>query len=291
MSTSPYATSPPAPSRSLLRRARPGTGERRSFYSRAVTELLDRGVLDRSASVLVTCGGDLDRDVLRTLDLDRVTITNLDERLGADAFAPYAWSYVDAESLPYPDGAFDWGIVSAGLHHCRSPHRAVLELYRVSRCGILCLESRDSASMRLAVRLGLVDDYEVSAVAAHGLVAGGVANTAVPNYVYRWSEREFEKTIASYAPHARHRFVYLRELEIPWSVVAAGRGVRGLVLRALAPLARTVAWMLPSQANLLAFACVKPPGAEGLQPWIRDRGAGPEPDADWIRARYRTTDE
>ena len=204
------------------------------FYDEAALEKEMRRVFDdKDVDAVIVGGQRWDEAVFAAMPrcqvlvscsvgLDRVTITNLDERLGEDVFAPYDWLFADAEALPYPDGAFDWGIVSAGLHHCRSPHRAVLELYRVSRRGILCLESRDSAVMRLAVRLRLVDDYEVGAVAAHGLVAGGVANTAVPNYVYRWTEREFEKTVASYAPHARHRFVYLRELEIPWSVVDAG---------------------------------------------------------------------
>ena len=264
--------------------------ERGSFYRRAVERLLDDGCLTREMSVLVTCGGDLDRDVLRSLGFEDVTITNLDERLGEDAFAPYAWSYADAEALPFADASFDWAVVSAGLHHCRSPHRAVLELYRVARRGVLGLESRDSASMRIAVRLGLVDEYEVTAVAAHGLAAGGVANTAVPNYVYRWTEREFEKTIASYAPHARHRFLYLRELEIPWSVVDAGGGLRGRVLRSLAPVARATARVAPSQANLFAFAAVKPRGPEGLQPWLRQGPSGPEPDGDWIRSRYGVND-
>ncbi len=235
-------------------------------------------------SVLVTCGGDLDRDVFRTLGFENVTITNLDERLGEDAFAPFAWAHADAEALPFEDGSFDWTVVSAGLHHCRSPHRAVLELYRVARCGLLGLESRDSASMRLASRLRLVDDFEVTAVAAHDFAAGGVANTAIPNYVYRWTEREVEKTIASFAPHLQHRFLYLCELEIPWSVVDAGGSTRGAVVRGLAPVVRGVARIMPSQANLFAFAVVKP-GPDGLQPWLREGPAGPEPDRDWFRSR------
>ena len=69
--------------------------------------------------------------------------------------------------------------------------------------------------MRVAVKLGAVDEYELAAVAAHGLRSGGVANTSTPNYVYRWSEREVEKTVASFAPHARHRIRFFREFELP----------------------------------------------------------------------------
>lgn len=258
-------------------------GDRSGFYTRAVRGLLDEGVLGRDDRVLVTCGGRLDRDVLHAAGLANVTITNLDERITMDEYEPYAWQRADAEALPYDAGAFDWGLVAAGLHHCRSPHRALLELYRVSRRGVLGVESRDGLAMRAAVRAGLVDDYELGAVAAHGLAAGGVANTAVPNYVYRWTEREVEKTIASYAPHARHRFLFLHELELPEAVLASTRGRRGAALRALRPVARGVARVLPSQANLFAFAVVKEPG---LQPWLRPGPDGPEPDPAWLGERY-----
>ena len=56
--------------------------------------------------------------------------------------------------------------------------------------------------MRVAQRLGVVDEYELTAVADNGLPAGGVRNSPVPNYVYRWTEREVEKTIASAASAA-----------------------------------------------------------------------------------------
>jgi SAM-dependent methyltransferase len=264
--------------------------ERGGFYRRTLARLLADGALRREMSVLVTCGGALDRDVLHSHSFEDVTITNLDERLGEDVFAPYRWQHADAEALPFPEDTFDWAIVSAGLHHCRSPHRAVLEMYRVARRGILGIESRDSLGMRLAARAGLVDDYEVTAVAAHDFAAGGVANTAVPNYVYRWTEREVEKTIASHAPHVKHRFLYHRELEIPWSVVDAGGTARRALFRGLAPIAGAVARIAPSQTNLFAFAVVKPGLPEGLQPWLREGEAGPRPDEEWIRARYRTRD-
>ncbi len=261
------------------------TGERSGFYRRAVQRLLDDGLLAREMSLLVTCGGRLDRDVLDGLALTDVTITNLDDRIGPDEYAPFPWRREDAEALSFSDGSFDWGVVAAGLHHCRSPHRALLELYRVARVGVLGIESRDSLAMRTAVRAGLVDDYEVGAVAAHGLEAGGVGNTSVPNYVYRWTEREVEKTVASYAPQTRHRFLYLRELELPEAVLDSTRGGRATVLRALGPVARGVARVLPSQANLFAFAVVEA-GPDGLQPWLREGADGPEPDEAWVRERY-----
>ena len=227
--------------------------EREHFYRRVVGELLEQGVLSRDLALVVVGGGELDRSVLAAHGLENVTLTNLDPAKG---------EVEDAEALSYADGSFDFGIVSAALHHCRSPHRALLELYRVSRAGVLALEARDSTLMRLANRLGVAEEYELTVVAAEGFRAGGVANSAVPNYVYRWTEREVEKTIRSAAPERRHRFLWFRELELPLSVLeATGKSA----WRAARWPLRALVTVLPGQANLFAFAVLK----GDLQPWMR----------------------
>jgi hypothetical protein len=129
--------------------------------------------------------------------------------------------------------------------------------------------------MRLANRMGVAEEYELTVVAAEGFRAGGVANSAVPNYVYRWTEREVEKTIRSAAPERRHRFVWFRELELPLSILeATGKSAWRF---ARLPLRALVA-VFPGQANLFAFAVLK----EDLQPWMRTET---EPDAAEIRRR------
>jgi len=256
---------------------------RSSFYRRVLGTLLAEGVIDPSMSVLVSCGGSADRDALASAGFTDVTITNVDSSGDDGALAPFGWEHQDAEDLTYEDGSFDVAIVSAGLHHCRSPHRALLELYRVARVAAIALESRDSSLMRLAVRLGAVDDYELAAVAAHGLAAGGVANTSTPNFVYRWTEREVEKTIASYAPHARHRIRFFREFELPDTLIEADRGARAAVLRLARPAVTGITRVLPSQANLFAFAIEKPDPVRGLQPWM---AAADAPDEHVIGERY-----
>jgi SAM-dependent methyltransferase len=261
--------------------------ERSSFYRRVLEQLLGDGVVHRDMSVLVVAGGQADRDVFRDLGFEHVTISNVDEAVAAEELSPYEWRYQDAEALSYPDGSFDVTVVSAGLHHCRSPHRALLELYRVARVVAIALESRDSSLMRLAVRLGAVDEYELAAVAAHGLEAGGVANTSTPNYVYRWTEREVEKTIASFAPHVRHRIRFFREFELPEGLVAIDRGPRARLLRLAAPVVTGVTRVLPSQANLFAFAIEKPHQPQDLQPWMRMEGGNPRPDPEIVGKRYR----
>jgi SAM-dependent methyltransferase len=255
--------------------------ERSGFYHRVLEQLLEREIVRRDMSVLVVAGGPADRDAFHRLGFERVTISNLDE--GAAAVEPYEWVRQDAESLGYPDASFDLAVASAGLHHCRSPHRALLELYRVARVAALALESRDGALMRIAVRLGAVDEYELAAVADHGLRAGGVANTSTPNYVYRWTEREVEKTIASFAPHARHRIHWFREFELPTVLLELDRSPRARLLRLAAPAVAALTRILPRQANLFAFAIEKPDPVRDLQPWM---ATPDEPDAAVIGRHY-----
>jgi SAM-dependent methyltransferase len=264
------------------------TRERDEFYTATVAALVDRGVLGRDMRLLVAAGGKADRDVLHSFGFSNVTISNMVDA-AHDAYVPYGYEVQDLEALDYDDGAVDWAIVSAGLHHCRSPHRALLELYRVVRRGVLALESRDCAALRLAVRLGAIDAYELTAVAAHDFRGGGVRGTDVPNYVYRWTEREVEKTIASYAPEARHRFMYFHALELPLSIfdVDARRRRLGGLLRAGHPLLRRFARVVPSQANLFAFAVIKPQLPRDLQPWLTMENGRVTADESWIRRRLR----
>ena len=241
--------------------------EREGFYRRVLRALVEDGRIQLGWRVLVVAGGEIDREALDACGFTDVTVTNLDPGPGEER--------QDAEALTYADGAFDFAIISAGLHHCASPHRALLELYRVGRHGLLALEARDSLLMRAAQRFGVVDDYELTAVAANDFRSGGVRNTATPNYVYRWTEREVVKTISSAAPEARHRYVWFRELELPVSVLeASGRGAWRF---AALPL-KAVTKVLPRQANLFAFAVFR----DGLQPWMRDES---HVDADAVRAR------
>jgi len=119
--------------------------EREHFYERVVGELLEQGLVRREMRVLVVAGGELDRRVFAAHGFGDVTFSNLSSQDAAD--------FEDAEALSYPDGSFDLAVISAALHHCRSPHHALLELHRVARVGLVALEARDSALMRLAIRL------------------------------------------------------------------------------------------------------------------------------------------
>src|SRR5437773_10369620 len=113
------------------------------FYETTLEWLIDKGVLTREMSVLVVCAGQFDRDVLLKAGFTDVTISNLDSRWSGYEFSPFRWSCQDAEKLEFPDDEYDFCIAHDGLHHCASPHRALLEMFRVAKKGVLVFEPRD----------------------------------------------------------------------------------------------------------------------------------------------------
>jgi SAM-dependent methyltransferase len=241
------------------------------FYRQVVNEILH----DRSASLLVVCGGPGDRKLLSDLGFLDVTITNLS--LDSNLYSPYKFACEDAEDLSFPDGAFDYVVVHAGLHHCQSPHRALLEMYRTCRRGALVFEARDSFLVRLASRLGLSNDYEIQAVARGNR---GMRDTCYPNYIYRWTEREVHKAIRSHAPHVIPRIRFFYGLSIPdWR---HGSLARRAVLRMLLPIAWLLRMLAPKQGNLFAIYIAKEPD---LQPWLRLQSGKVTFDPAWKRQR------
>jgi SAM-dependent methyltransferase len=227
------------------------------FYVDVLERLLAAGTIATSDSVLIVCAGPLDEAVVRQVGFADFTITNVDEGM--------ANQRQDAENLSYDDGSFDIVIVHAGLHHCHSPHRALLEMYRVARKCAVAFESRDSLTMRAAVRLGLTEDYEVSAISSDGK-RGGVADTGIPNFVYRWTERDVRNTIASYDPAFVPHIRFFYDLRIPIQrFTRNGNQAMRFIGLLVEPLSKLFAAVAPKQCNEFAFAISK---AKIVQPWI-----------------------
>ncbi len=256
-----------------------------SFYSKTVSSIVQSGGITLQDRVLVVCGGTLDKGVWAELGFSNVVISNIDDRMNAALYAPFEWSYQDAENLTFEDESFDLVVTHAGLHHCASPHRALLEMLRVARKGVLMFESRDSLVMRLATRLGFADAYEIEAVVANSYRYGGVRNSPIPNFVYRWTERELEKTVAcfdaSHRPNLRFFYGYLLPIERLKMARSKLKYLLALLLQGLAPL---VFGVLPRQGNLFA-ALINKQGP--LLDWIALRDGQPEIDVAWCKARYQ----
>ena len=105
----------------------------------------------------------------------------------------------DLRDLTFKDKSFDYTITNATIHHIDLPHKAITELYRVAIKGVLVIESTDSLIMRLATKIKLAEEFEVSSVNEDKNI-GGLLDTAIPNYVYRWTEKEILKLLKSFDP-------------------------------------------------------------------------------------------
>jgi SAM-dependent methyltransferase len=257
-----------------------------NFYADTLRKLLERKIITKSMKILVVCAGEFDRDVLSNLGFSNVVISNLDVRMNGDEFAPFSWSFQDAENLTYGDNAFDFCIAHSGLHHCFSPHRALLEMYRVAQKGLLVLEPRDSFLVRLGVRLNFGQEYEVAAVAGNHLKFGGVKNTAIPNYVYRWTEREVEKTVRAYVPWGSPNLSFFYALRVPEARLKALKNpIVVLAVRMAVPFLNVFTFVLPKQSNNFAFA-VQKPTQNDLQPWLSIELGTPVINEAWIKSRY-----
>ncbi len=257
------------------------------FYLRTLRDLLKKGVVKRSMSVLVVCGGETDKNVFQQLGFKDVTITNLDSSWTEEEIAPYRWDCQDAENLTYPDNSFDISVVCAGLHHCHSPHRALLQIFRVARYCALAIESNDSILSRIAENLKIADEYELAGVVGNEYLYGGVNNTPIPNYIYRWTEREVIKTISSFAPYSRQRIFWYYGFAPPILLLKGRKDLTGLMIMYVAyPFLWVMTKLFKSMGNQFAFAVTKPDLSKELFPWLWLNEGVPTINPEWVEKNF-----
>lgn len=262
-----------------------------TFYQKTINSLLRANVLHTKMRILIVCGNDIDRDVLLQSGFSDVVISNLDTRITGDEFSPFMWSFQDAENLTFEDDSFDFAIVHDGLHHCHSPHRALLEMYRVTRKGLLLFEPYDNLFTRLGVLLRFGQDYEHAAVFDNDCAFGGVCNTEIPNYVHRWTSREIVKTICAFAPYGHHDFTFIHKLRIPWRQLKVRRNKLYLFVVLLSlPFLKVFTKIFPKQSNCYATYVLKPVFPRDLHPWLHWENGQIKPNHVWMANRYKKRD-
>lgn len=231
-------------------------------------QLVAEGVLRLDDAVLAVCAGEAEQELFSALQFTNVTLSGLFE--GGEATAsPFRWSLQDAQHLTFGDKTFDFCFVSDGIHHCASPHRALLEMYRVCRTGILVFDSRDSLLMRLANALNLSPVYELEAVVFNDFERGGVDNTHIPNHIYRMTEREFKKTIRSYDPVGQHRFRFFYGLNLPYAQADLRKsGWKRLAIRVAGPFVKLFTRLFKRPCNSFAMVALRPRLPGELWPWL-----------------------
>ena len=251
---------------------------RLSFYKTTVSKWIPK----RDASILVTAGGINDRNVFMELAFIDVVITNIDNDFSSKTIYPYSWDKQNLEELTFPDNSFDYVVVHAGLHHCRSPHKALLEMYRVAKKAIIAFEPTDNFTVRLMQKINLAQTYEYTAVIANEGKSGGVNNTQIPNYIYRWTKAEIEKVINSYDPVARHKFYYKFGNDIPTPEYIGTNIFKLLLIKFFMPIYRFWGLCFPSQQNLFAFMVEKPDIKNNLHPWLINNKNGITFNPQWV---------
>lgn len=226
-----------------------------SLYSKVVQEFIE----DKNASILVGAGDMKDKKIFEKLGYTNVVISNILNF--EDNFSPYSFRQENAECFSFPDETFDYAIIHAGVHHTRLPHKTLTEMYRVAIKGVLIFEGHDSLLIRITQKLGLTQEYEVAENSTCG-----VNGTDVPNYIFRWTRREVEKTIKSYAPAFKHRFLYKHATRYPNGFDLSKS--KRLLIKLLYPLFLLLVILFPSQQNNFVIFIEKPSIQDSLLPWL-----------------------
>ena len=182
------------------------------FYVDVLKAAMRDDAVRQDDRVLVVCGSMRDEASLREAGVKNFEMSNIGGDVG-----------VDVENLPYPDASYDAVIVHSGLHHCASPHRGLLEMYRVAKRCVILFEPADNLVTRLGQKLGIGQTYEFAAVHGNRLECGGWRNTPVPNWVYRFTASEIRQAINCAAPFGQHRFTFRYRTRVPWRQLRARR--------------------------------------------------------------------
>ena len=171
---------------------------REKFYKRQILKY----VKNKNSSVLVLGAGELDQKIFNELKYENVRFTNIENSQEKNLHF-----FNNIHDIKLNDNSYDYCIAHACIHHSSKPHLAVLELFRVCTKGTLIIEANDSLLSRLACKFGFSEEYELSATQKN-ISRGGVDNTNVPNYVYRWTEREIIKLMKSFRPDIKHKIFF-----------------------------------------------------------------------------------
>ena len=109
-------------------------------------------------------------------------------------------------------------------------------------------------------------DYEINSISEDGM-GGGVANSSVPNFIYRWTERDVIKTISSYDPRRVHDVMFFHDMRLPIQRFStSGNRVLLMVGQILEPISRLLAVVMPKQCNEFAFAIFK---TDRIHSWVK----------------------
>jgi len=172
----------------------------RHQFQKVLINWIEHTEIDTSKPVLIIGGTSFDFDVLQNVGFTSITLSNFDGVSSIDKASNDFMLCLDAEQIGLANNTFETVFAHAVLHHCRSPHRALCEMLRISSRNVVFMEPNDSMFLRMLTKLRMSSPYEISAVVGNNFISGGVNNTNIPNYLYRWNKRDVEKVVAAFVP-------------------------------------------------------------------------------------------
>jgi ubiquinone/menaquinone biosynthesis C-methylase UbiE len=216
------------------------------FYQNQILKFLNK-----SKSILVLGASSDEARLFQKLLFKKVTLSNINLDQLKD-FKKYKFKKkkIDFRNLfKIKNNSYDYVVVHASIHHTSKPHNILLEMYRIAKYGALIIESNDSLIMRLSVKLNFSEDFEKSALSQN---VGGVDGSNVPNYVYRWTERELKKLFYSYQPDKKINIIFNYQNNI-FNEILTDNLIKKIILTLSYIFLKIIFFLFPRQQNLMSI--------------------------------------
>jgi ubiquinone/menaquinone biosynthesis C-methylase UbiE len=216
------------------------------FYQNQILKFLHKG-----KSILVLGASSDEASLFYKLQFRRVTLSNIDlaQLKGAEKYK-FKKIKIDFKNLfKIKNNSYDYVVVHASIHHTSKPHNVLLEMYRIAKYGILIIESNDSFVMRLSVKLNFSEDFEKSAL---NTCVKGVDGSNIPNYVYRWTEREIKKLFYSYQPDKKINIIFNYQDNI-FNEGLSNNSIKKIIITFSYLFLKIIFFLFPKQKNLMSI--------------------------------------
>ena len=176
---------------------------RKLFLKKQINKFLKHG-----SSILVFGGGQMEKEIFNNNEYN-ITFLNIDNTDLQGVKHNIIIASMHDNKIE--SNSFDYVLANATIHHSSKPHNSVIEMYRIAKKGILIIEGNDSLLMKVSSKCGFSEIYEDSAIENS---QGGVDNSSIPNFIYRWTEREIYKLLNSYKPEIIHKIIFDYEFDL-----------------------------------------------------------------------------
>ena len=216
------------------------------FYQNQILKFLHK-----NKSILVLGASSEEGRLFQKLQFKKVTLSNinLDQLIGSEKYK-LKKKRIDFRNLfKIKNNSYDYVVVHASIHHTSKPHNILLEMYRIAKHGILIIESNDSLIMKISVKLNFSEDFEKSALSQN---VGGVDGSNVPNYVYRWTEREVKKLFYSYQPDKKINIIFNYQNNI-FNEILTNNSIKRIILTLSYIFLKIIFFLFPRQQNLMSI--------------------------------------